>query len=483
VIKFFIKNSIILTFVEFVVRAKSLIVISLMTFYLGPEKFGTWSQVVAISAFFTPFILMGNDAAIFRFLPGSEKPSQFSFFHTWLISSLVACFFVAFFLSLFSNELSIYMLGGINNAKYILLVPLILISNTLVNSVKIWFRSLNEIKHYGGFIVILALASLSISYILIFFQFSFFQIILYLSLLDIFTSIIIIIWIYRDQVFFTLPNISVLIKLLRFGAPLFFSSFAMWGLNYVDRFLLPNYVSIKDVGIYTLAYQLGSMASQALTTPIWTQFQAIVTSDFNNGDISRYKRNFNFIITGLLVLSVPLVVGLFAIGKSIILMFAPSEFLNGVYVMPLIALGYVFHILASCYEVVIGLYHKQKILSYTSLFIFLLNFFSNLILIPFFGIMGAAIASLLSFFVQFVLAFYLAQQYRLGSPDIKVFIKILFASLFMGFGVFFFKALVPVNSFGTVLQIFFGILIYFIMILSFRVSPLYSLKNIRLRFK
>lgn len=478
-----IKNSFILACVEVIVRAKSLIVLSLMTFYLGPEKFGTWSQVVAISAFFSPFVIMGTDAAIFRYLPGSDRASQLDYFRTWLTSSLVACFFVALFLSLFSTQVSIYVLGDVDNCKYILLASLILVSNTLLNSVRIWFRVLNDIKFYSYFISLSALASLLISFLLITFKFNLYQIILYISLFDIFVSVVGLSWIYRHQVFFILPNTQILTKLLNYGAPLFISSFAMWGLNYVDRFLLPSYVSIREVGVYTLAYQLGSMATQALTTPVWTQFQGVVTSNFNGDDASQYKRTFDFLITLLLATSVPLVVGLLVVGKDILLMFAPSEFLRGVYVLPLISLGYLFHMLASCYEVVIGLYHRQKILTYTSFLILLLNIFSNLILMPLFGIVGAALATLLSFFVQFVFAFFLARKYRPGNLRLMLITKILVASLLMGCGLVLLKSHVPTSFLGTVLQILFGIVMYFIMILSFKVFPIFSFESVGMKIK
>lgn len=482
-INFFIKNSIILASVEFIVRAKSLIFMSLMTFYLGPEKFGTWSQVVAIAAFFVPFVILGTDAAIFRYLPGSDRFSQLNYFQTWLASSLGACIFVALLLSFFSTDVSIYLLGSAENSEYIMLVPLILASNTLVNSVKIWFRIINDIKTYSYFISLSALASLSLGFILITYQFTLYQIILYLSSIDICTSIVALFWIYRGQVFFILPNIQVLVKLVRYGAPLFFSGFAMWGLNYVDRFLLPNYVSIKEVGIYTLAYQLGSMATQTLTTPIWTQFQGIVTSEFNGGDKSKYQDAFDFLMIALLLVCVPLVIALLVMSQSILLLFAPSGFLEGVYVLPLIALSYVFHMLASCYEVVIGLYHKQKILTYTSFFILLINFFSNLILIPLWGFVGAALATLLSFFVQFVFAYVLAQRYHYVRFGFKVFIKILAASLLMGCGLVFAESVVPTSSLWTVLKIVFGVLLYCTLILSFRVFPFQSFKYIRLLMK
>jgi O-antigen/teichoic acid export membrane protein len=163
------------------------------------------------------------------------------------------------------------------------------------------------------------------------------------------------------------------LKFLRYGIPLFLSGISMWTLNYSDRFILPNFVSTQDLGVYVLAYQIGAISAQVLTTPIWTQFQGIVSKEFNKGNIDRCQQIFSFSITVICLLGMPMVVGLYVMSKDILLLFAPPGFSGGADVIPLEAIGYLFHIAASFFEVGLGLYHKQKIITLTSVLILMFN--------------------------------------------------------------------------------------------------------------
>ena len=477
-LKTLLKNSLILGFVEFFIRAKSVAVLPLMTFYLGPEGFGTWSQVLAISAFSVPFVMIGTDSSLLRYLPGEDKDAQVSSFFAWLISIIALCFFISIIFIYFSKDISNIILGDSNKFEYILLVPLLLISNILLNAIKIWFRLANQISNYSYFIIWQTTISLLLSFIFVKCKLSLYYIIFLLAMTDCLLACIGLLLIFWHFGKFLMPKFNMQLKFLRYGAPLFLSGISMWVLNYSDRFILPKFVSPQDVGVYVLTYQLGAISAQVLTTPIWTQFQSLVSKQFNDGNISRCEEIFSFSITVICFLGIPMVVGLFVMSRDILLLFAPSGFLGGAYVIPIVALSYLFHIVASCFEVGLGLYHKQNIITSTSIIVLVLNIAFNLILIPFWGIAGAALATLLSFFMQFIIAFHLTKKFNLFKVPLALYIKIIFASAIMGLIIKSIDTLIPSTLIGRAFEVIFGILLYLLLTLFLRVISIDFFRSI-----
>jgi O-antigen/teichoic acid export membrane protein len=110
------------------------------------------------------------------------------------------------------------------------------------------------------------------------------------------------------------------------------------------------------------------------------------------------------------LLAVPLIFGCTVIGKDFIHVLASEKFIDGHVIIPWVITGLMINgalpILAA------GLYIQDKtnklvgLLAFTSLF----NLAANLILIPKFGIQGAAMAKLLSYLILAVLATYLSNR-------------------------------------------------------------------------
>jgi len=54
---------------------------------------------------------------------------------------------------------------------------------------------------------------------------------------------------------------SVLLNLIRYSAPLSVSAVSLFVIHYGDRFFLQRYVSLSDIGLYSLAYKVGMLVS------------------------------------------------------------------------------------------------------------------------------------------------------------------------------------------------------------------------------
>jgi len=204
---------------------------------------------------------------------------------------------------------------------------------------------------------------------------------------------------------------EIFIPMIRYGFPLIGPWLGMYLINFADRFLLqrllPSADSLTSVGIYSLAYKFGMLPNFLILSPflmVWgpKQFQ-IVREPGAPGIFSRVFNYYSFLqfFFGL---------GLCVLIHDIIRIIADPRYLSASRYVPLIALAYV------CYGVYLyvqfGILYQKKTryLALNTLAMALLNVALNVVLIPVYGVMGSAIATLAAIFLMMGVAFFISQR-------------------------------------------------------------------------
>jgi len=210
--------------------------------------------------------------------------------------------------------------------------------------------------------------------------------------------------------------------LATYGAPLVFTSFSAFALNFSDRFFLQHYTNVSTVGIYALGYKFGFMLSFLVVQPfdmIWSSRLYEVAKKQDGERL--FSRIFRYY--GLVLVSVAL--GLSLIIKDVISIVAAASFLDAYKVVPVVALAYVFQ---GAYRFMVGGIYLQKktyrvgMISAVSL---AANILLNFTLIPIYGAMGAAWATAISFLFMAGMAYVVSERlytvgYQLGAFFVPV---------------------------------------------------------------
>lgn len=210
-----------------------------------------------------------------------------------------------------------------------------------------------------------------------------------LGLLFIFSTVIII---YQNWI---VPSFSLFIKLLKYGAPLIVFALIMPVLTLSDRFFLRIFISLEDIGIYSIAYKFGMLINILLVVPFqrgWSplMYQLGVEEKFSSlfKDIMFY-----FSVIGSVIF---LAVSLFA--ANIIEIVATPEYIAGASIVPIIALAYFINGFRLIFMAGAALKDKTQQLGMVAFVGILINLILNYLLIKNFGVMGAAWSTLLSYF-------------------------------------------------------------------------------------
>lgn len=196
--------------------------------------------------------------------------------------------------------------------------------------------------------------------------------------------------------------------MFRFGFPLIWSQLGAFVVHLSDRFFIKAYSSISDVGLYSLGYRFGTLPGTFISEPfnqVWQPRRLELFKQENSEEM------FGRVFTYFLLLLTFVGLGVAILTKDVLIVISDQKFWSAYKIVPIIVLAntiFSFH-----YHFNMGLIieKKTKYLGYINFSNGLLVLFLNFLLIPRFGIYGAAYATLIAFIYKVVLTYYFSSRY------------------------------------------------------------------------
>jgi len=164
---------------------------------------------------------------------------------------------------------------------------------------------------------------------------------------------------------------------------------------------------MTEVGIYSMSYRFGMIMNMVLITPFRQAFSPMMFRLADEMDIKKlYRKYFTyFLLAGFIFF---LFLSMFA--REILLIVTTPEYAQGAIIIPLITFAYLLFGLRSIFTNALATMKKTKIIASTTILGALLNIILNMILIPQMGILGAAIATVVSYFVITIFNYFPLQK-------------------------------------------------------------------------
>ena len=197
------------------------------------------------------------------------------------------------------------------------------------------------------------------------------------------------------------------LRMLRFSLPLSLGSVAMFIIHFGDRFILPHYRPFAELGIYGIAYKIGMLMSLAYGAfhTYWSA-QVFAVAKRDDADIV-IPRIFTYV---LLMLSLG-ALALTVFCRPVIQILTTPQFQGAAILAPLIIGAYYIRSLSEffrCFFLVEGHPEYEAVCNWIGAAVCLAGYF---ILIPRYGMWGAATATAITFVVMAVIA--IGWSYRL----------------------------------------------------------------------
>lgn len=257
---------------------------------------------------------------------------------------------------------------------------------------------------------------------------------------------------------------------LAFGIPVVFHLLAAALHNSIDRIILEKYVTIDELGIYTLGYQLGMVMSVIVTSinGAWQPNYFELMSSDSSHKAYENRRMFALWISGI---SLICLIGILW-AKEFLILLTPENFHAAAGVVPIILFGYLF--LGIYYFAVSPLFQfkKTKNLPFLTGAAALLNIGLNLVFIPEYGIYGAAYTTVVSFLFQAGFVYMVGR--KLFDPGYELGRIAFLICLLMG--ILLINNHIPVSVYGEFLKV--GILLIYAG-LTFLLFGLYTKPLVR----
>lgn len=400
-----------------VTRVVNFLLLPLYTNRLPADEFGVYAVVYSYLAMMTIVYTYGIDAAFLRFfILNDDEKKRREIFSTafWAIVIVSAILTMLIFFNADINSGLVLTEGG--HADLFQMVSLVLLFDALSFLPFLYLRAEEKSLYFVAlkFLNVLVNVGLNVYYII------------YLGkgvegilLANVWASVITFLCLSP----ILMRHISFIFswnefkELLSFGLPYLPSTLAVVVLDLVDRFILERLAGLEVTGIYSAGYKLGIFMNLfvAAFRFAWHPFFLSTSKEKNAKEIFAKVFTYFTLVTTAIFLVVSLfidqIVRLNIFGFSL---FGP-EYWQSTKVVPIILLSYIIYGMYVNFVVGIYLEKKTKYLPLITGAGAVVNILANFLLIPYFGMMGAAYATLIAYVVM-AASLYLFSQ-RLYAID------------------------------------------------------------------
>jgi len=195
-------------------------------------------------------------------------------------------------------------------------------------------------------------------------------------------------------------------QMQRFGLPLVPSGLALWAIDFADRFLLLKLKNAAEVGLYSVGVRVSTailLLLIALRTA-WPAFAYSITDD------QEAKRAYGFVLTYVLYVSCWMSLALSLLAPWLVRLLTAPAYYAGSRVVPLLAFGATAFIAFNVMSIGIGRAKQTQFNWVVTGVAAAVNIGLNFALIPPYGMMGAAAATLVGYTIMFLGMTVRAQQ-------------------------------------------------------------------------
>ncbi|NLG33310.1 MAG: polysaccharide biosynthesis protein [Syntrophomonadaceae bacterium] len=405
-LKRFLKDSTLYSIPSFLSGIISILLVPLYTRVLSPADYGAIDIISVISSIVIATVSLQITQAVARLWPDASDPKEKVKYATVALWFSVATLGLSLVIGLlFSRNFSYWVFGTDGNELVFQLavsaIFIVGIFNVLQNQLRWELKSVQSVTAS----IITLLVSVSVSIILV--------LVYRLGLIGVYSGTIIgnfigvLVAVYYLRSSYGLVfSYTKLKEMLHYSIALVPSAVGVYVALYIDRIAIKELMTLTDVGIYGVAFRLASViglvtagVQGSLTPLIYNNYQLPSTP----GEVARIYRYYLFF-----TLMVFMALGLFS--QEILMVFTTPDYYEAYKIVPILVAAIIINGMY-IFAPGLGIGKKTKTISAIYLFSAMLNIVLNFLLIPFFGVAGAALATVIGGLFQFFMYAGLGSKY------------------------------------------------------------------------
>lgn len=474
-------NTLIFAFFSMGERFISFFTLPLITKNVSESDYAVWMQTIVTAGLLTPVIILGFGTSLVKFYP-LYKDFIFNIMRFMLFIVIIIFSIFSIFSIFFKNFFSGLIYGTIDYSNIVIPFLILLLGEVLFEFFVGFMRSKNYIKYISSYLFLKGLLRILILYlVLVYLKNDIYEAIWCFSLIQLF--MVIVLYLIHFPIMGILQGNqsienNVYKEILKFSVPLVPMAILVGLGNFSDRyFMAHNNYGLAEVGVYSAVYSLVGVAAFFYSSIGFTLFPRL-SKYWSIGNKEESAHIFLKILQLYFALIIPFILGVTVLGSHFLISIATEAYLAPKLLFFLLALNVaMFGIYQICYYIQLLEHGSSKGL-YLIFISTISNIFLNLLLIPKYGVLGAATAGLVSVSILAASTFRAAFKVLRWSFPWKDLLQIIIHAVVMAILLLLLTKIISNQSFYTLLgEIFFGIIIYSAMNLSSSTSIRYLIKN------
>lgn len=367
---------------------------------LSPAGFGSYSLSIMIVFFFTSLFIYSSQIPFIVYANEEKKRDNrinitFSIQLVFLLMSLISFILILF---LFKNNIKNFTGMSDLNLVFLFFAYLGIGLNSFIENL---FLALD--KRFVHALYFLAFGTLNL--VLILFFYSQKNVNINTIFLTFFISGIISFVLFFHQIEFKKLFPFVLEKRIFFEMSKWvkwqiMGSISIYLINWGDNIVLSYFVSMEEIGVYNLGYQLFK-GLISLTYILYSYFIPFISQNFND---NKKMRNYLYVKRPKIIL-IGILCGVFIFVSipHIISYIYGNIYKESAVVLRILLVGLFFHLYVVFYTPIFNSMKRYKFIQSASIIQILINILLDIILVPIMGIIGAAIGTTMAYFVTLIL--------------------------------------------------------------------------------
>jgi O-antigen/teichoic acid export membrane protein len=405
----------------------------ILTRLFPPAEYGYWALAAGVSAFLGVLAATGFGSAVLLFYPAYEAKSTLNVFFATIgvsVGSVVTALAAVSFLAL------LFFKKYIPPALYPLL-PLVIMIFVVESIFSVFAAVLRAQRRSGSFTsfrLFVTYGTLGVGLLLVtVFGFRV-EGLLWGNFLILALTLPFLICLATKGVGIHLQlfNFSDALEIWHFSWPLALGNVAMWGLRASDLFIISSFCPERDVGLYSVSYSISSKSIELLVSLFLLSLTPLLMNTWEREGKAATEKALTMVTRVFLILCVPAAVGLSVLAFPFVALLTAPDYYAGSRIVGFVVFSSFAWGLSFIASTGITIEKKALRLGANQFIAASTHIGLQLVLVPRFGYVAAAISSLIGYTILFVLMASASQPYLTWRFPFSTLRNVMAASAVMG---------------------------------------------------
>ncbi len=406
----------------------------------GAEIYGNYILIYSILSIFSVIVTLGIKDGLMYFLPRLNADDNVKDNRNLTTTTLIVSFFlgllVILIIFLVSNQLSFTVFGSISYSKSFRILSFLIITDALTDLMRASLRGNDEIKQYALGDILLGLFRILI--ITIFIIIGLNENVLFLCYVS--ASVITLIYylfVFKQKKLFGKVNknsINLYKSMLLMFYPGMFTAILLLLQFKIDKIMIGTFLDDSSVGIYNIAITIANLSS-FLFVVLNTIMSPLISKMYYENNLEKLSEIYKTTTKWTSSINLLFFALVIILNREFLQVFG-TEFQVGAIALLLVTLGQVINSSTGSSSALINMTGRVKINFFLNLIAVIINVSLNIVLIPIYGINGAAFATMVSIiFLNLSSVIYIHSKMKLHPFSKKMLkqIVIISTSLFFSY--------------------------------------------------